>query len=122
MNFIINSFLALLSGIILHPIHVSICEINHSIQQERLEIKIRIFADDFEDVLEERTGLRTKLGTIDELPDTDKFVEDYLKEKITVSINDTLQSVEYVGKELDDLAMVCYLYIPNVKMKNCTCI
>lgn len=98
-----------------HPIHVSVCEINHHPVEEYIEIKIRIFADDFEDVLEERTGLRTLLNTEDELPKANDYIFEYLQEKFAISINGSVRSFEFVGKEYDELAAICTLKIRNVK-------
>ena len=57
-----------------HPIHVSVCEMNHKADREWLEITIKIFADDFQDVLEDRTGINTKIGTEEEHIQTNGLV------------------------------------------------
>ena len=97
-----------------HPLHVSVCEINHKAEKEWLEITIKIFADDFQDVLEDRTGINTKLGTEEEHIQANGFIYDYLKEKIKLKINDEIVSLQFVGKEVENLVTWCYLYVPNV--------
>ncbi len=115
MKFLLPIFLFLSSASFAHPIHVSVCEINHNAQKGWLEITLRIFTDDFEDVLEERTGVRTKLGTPQELAVTNDYIMDYIKEKFVVVVNDTLKSLVLVTKEYDEFATICKLYVPRVK-------
>jgi hypothetical protein len=115
MKFILPILLFLSSVCMAHPIHVSVCEINHNVQKGVLEVTIRIFSDDFEDVLEDRTGVRTKLGTSAELAKTNDYIMDYLRDNFSIIVNDTLKSLVFVTKEFDEFATICKLYVPRVK-------
>jgi hypothetical protein len=118
MKFLLPFFLFLSSVCAAHPIHVSVCEINHNAQKSILEITLRIFSDDFEDVLEERTGVRTKLATPQELAVANDYIMDYIREKFVVVVNDTLKSLVLITKEYDEFATICKLYVPRVKVVN----
>lgn len=115
MKLILPILLFLSSFCAAHPIHVSVCEVNHNAQKGWLEITIRIFADDFEDVLEDRTGIRTKLGTDEELPKTNDYILEYLQEKLSITVNDTFKTINLISKEVEDLATICKLYALDVK-------
>ncbi|MEZ5022938.1 MAG: DUF6702 family protein [Chitinophagales bacterium] len=97
-----------------HPLHVSVCEINHNAEKEWLEVTIKIFADDFQDVLEERTGIITHIGLPNEDVKTNDFIFDYLQEKIQININGEPREIKFSGKEVEDVSTWCYLYVPNV--------
>ncbi len=111
---ILLSVSAVFSSNAFHPLHVSVCEIKHNAEKGWLEITIKIFEDDFRDVLKDRTGIATKMGTDDEHVQTDEFILDYLQEKIQISINGESLELQYVGKEVEDVASWCYLYVPNI--------
>lgn len=117
---IIISFSSIFTTAEYHPLHVSVCEIKHNTESDWLEVTVRLFADDFQDVLENRTGIKTNLGTENEYKKTDDFIYDYLQEKIQIIVNGEYKVLQFIGKEidLDDLSTYCYLYIPNIKEIN----
>jgi hypothetical protein len=91
----------------LHPIHISVSEINYSEKDKALQITSRIFIDDLElsirterkedelDLIEPKNGLTTE-----------KMVSDYVLKHLAVN---------FLGMELEDPALICYIEIANVK-------
>lgn len=121
MSLLLNAFLSLtlfFSSHAFHPLHVSVCEMKHIPEKEWLEVTIKIFADDFQDVLEERTGINTHLGLPDEHEKANDLISDYLKEKIQININGKDRELKFVNKKVEDVATWCYLYVPDVKTIN----
>lgn len=112
---ILLSISAFFNSSAFHPLHVSVCEIKHNEEKDWLEITIKIFEDDFRDVLKDRTGIETKMGTEEEHIQTDGIIYEYLLEKIQISINGESVELQYIGKEVEDVASWCYLYVPDVK-------
>lgn len=101
---------------LLHPIHVSVTEIEYNEKNKSLEIVSRIFIDDLElsirgtkkdDLLD---LLRPATGTT-----TDQLVSDYLREHLRVKVDGKPAPINYVAHEIDDLAMVCYLEVEGVR-------
>lgn len=104
---------------LLHPIHVSVTEIEMDEKDKRLEIMMRVFADDLELTL--RKSLAKPELDILALPpaDVDKLVSIYLKDHFKISLDNKPQKINYLGHELDDLAFIFYIEVPNVrKWKN----
>ncbi|MCW5912696.1 MAG: hypothetical protein KIT62_16625 [Cyclobacteriaceae bacterium] len=100
----------------LHPIHLSVSEINYSEKNKALQITSRIFLDDLEesirlerndqslDVLEPGSGLTTK-----------QLISDYVLKHFTVKLDGKIQKMNFLGFEQEDPAVICYIEIENVK-------
>jgi hypothetical protein len=100
----------------LHPIHISVSEINYSEKDKALQITSRIFIDDLElsiraerkedelDILQPKNGLTTE-----------KMVSDYVLKHLAVKLDGKLQKLKFLGMELEEPALICYIEIENVK-------
>ncbi len=98
-----------------HPIHVSVCDIKHNETKNWMEITLKIFADDFEDVLKDMTDVQTYIGTENEHLETNSYIIDYLSRHLSFSIDGEKVAYTFIGKEVEELAVWCYLYIPEVE-------
>lgn len=99
-----------------HPLHVSVSEINYSEKDKALQITSRIFVDDLElsirnqrkepemDLLAPKNGLTTDL-----------LVSEYLKDHFRIKLDGKLQKMKLLGHEVEDVAIICYIEIENVK-------
>ncbi len=102
--------------LILHPIHISVSEINYSEKDKALQITSRIFIDDLElairamrneselDLLEPGNGLTTE-----------KLVSEYVIKHLAVKLDGKVQRLNFLGMEREDPALICYIEIENVK-------
>jgi len=100
----------------LHPIHVSVTDIEHNEKNRSLEITSRIFIDDLELSVRSRTGKETLdlLNPGNGLT-TDQLVKEYLDDHLRVTVDGKPARINYLAHEIDDAAMVCYLEIEGVK-------
>lgn len=101
---------------LLHPVHVSVTEVNYSEKHKSLQITSRIFIDDLElsiqkqlnqeslDIIEPKNGLTT-----------DQLVSAYLKDHLKITLDGKPAKINYLTHEIEDLAIICYLEIENVK-------
>ncbi|MFM7193380.1 MAG: DUF6702 family protein [Bacteroidota bacterium] len=99
-----------------HPIHLSVSEVNYSEKDKSLQMTSRIFIDDLElairsaikdedlDLLEPGKG-----RTIDQL------VGPYLSKHLRMKVDGKPVVMNYLGHELEDLAIICYIEFPGVK-------
>lgn len=103
-------FSAILFFNILHPLHVSVTEIEYDANKKALEMTMRIFLDDLE------TSIRNDL----QKPEmditapgpqytTDRLVEDYLKKHFKINVNGKEIEYEYLGHEVE--LPVIYMYV-----------
>jgi hypothetical protein len=100
----------------LHPIHLSVSEINYSEKDRALQITSRIFIDDLElsirtqrnepelDLIDPKNGLTTE-----------KMVSEYVMKHFAVKLDGKLQKMNFLGMEREDPALICYIEIENVK-------
>lgn len=100
----------------LHPIHISVSEINFSEKDKALQITSRIFIDDLElsiraelkedelDLIEPKNGLTTE-----------KMVSDYVLKHMAVKLDGKIQKLKFLGMELEEPALIGYIEIENVK-------
>lgn len=109
---LINFLLACL----LHPLHVSVTEIEYNEKSKSLQIISRIFIDDLElsirnklkdeslDLLEPKNGATT-----------DQLVSAYLKDHLRVRLDGKPARINYLAHEVEDIALICYLEIESVR-------
>jgi len=102
--------------LLLHPIHLSVSEINYSEKDKALQITSRIFIDDLE------TSIRKKLNQpeLDILKPnagqtTDQLVSTYINDHFKVKLDNKPQKLNYLGHEIEDAAIICYIEIEKVK-------
>ncbi|MBL7861216.1 MAG: hypothetical protein JNJ65_08640 [Cyclobacteriaceae bacterium] len=100
----------------LHPIHLSVSEINYSEKDKALQITSRIFLDDLEasirnqrnqqdlDILEPGAGITAE-----------QLIGEYVLKRFTVKLDSKIQRVNFLGFEREDPAVICYFEIENVK-------
>lgn len=108
-------FYALVFAGSLHPIHVSVTEIEYDEKDKALEVMMRIFIDDTETLMRERLkqpGLDImNPGTLS----VDKMLSDYIQTQFAVSLDNKAQTVKYIGHEKDGDVFIVYLEVNPVK-------
>jgi hypothetical protein len=100
----------------LHPIHISVTEINYNEKSKSLQITTRTFADELElgvraqrkeaelDLLEPKNGVTTK-----------QLIQDYYEAHLKIKIDGKPVKLNFLGFEKEDISIVSYIEIENVK-------
>lgn len=103
-------------ALVLHPLHVSVTEIEYDEKDKALEIMMRVFIDDLELTMRNRYNNPTLdiLNPPQELT-VDRMMGDYLKEHFRISLDNKVQKLNYLGHERDGEAFVFYIEVSNVK-------
>lgn len=109
---VINLLLILLTG---HPFHVSVCEIAYDEETRALQITQKIFLDDLELGLREYSGERFDITEKASEDKVNKLLEAYYPEKMQVLVNGKTRTFRYLGFEIEEDAMWCYLEIEKVR-------
>ena len=98
-----------------HPIHVSVTEIEMDEKDKRLEIMMRVFTDDLELSLRQATN-QPELDFLSlSEKGRDEIVAGYLKNHFKISLDGKAQKITYLGHEQEDPALIFYIEVPNVK-------
>lgn len=101
--------LLLSSAWLMHEFYVSITEVRYNPDTERFEVSIRIFPDDLDRALLERSGIHTQLATELEHEMADTLLISYLREDFSLEVNGVVLELNYLGKEPESDAIWCYL-------------
>ncbi|RAW03216.1 DUF6702 family protein [Pseudochryseolinea flava] len=105
----------LLSFLFVHPLHVSVTEIEFNEKNKSLEIMSRIFADDLEETLRKRTGNQTFDILAAPKETVNQLMTAYYNENLKVSLDGKAQVIHFLGHERDGDAFIFYIEIEKVK-------
>lgn len=114
MQFLIYLVSPFFYTLLLHPFHVSVCDLYFNQASQSLEITHRIFLDDLENALKEVHGRKINILKIAEEPEYETLVAAYLEEHFTIHIDGKTYDPEYLGYEVQDDAMWCYQEVSGV--------
>ncbi len=95
----------------MHKFYVSVTQIDYVAKKNRVEITSRIFIDDLNKVLEKKYNKKIHLASNREIPEAKDLVKSYLKEKMSVSINNKPVEMQFLSTEIDNDVLICYLKV-----------
>lgn len=107
-----------LTSVALHKFYVSVNQIDFIPKKKALEITSRIFIDDIDLALEKKYGKKFYLGTSKETSESLDFLKKYLKEKFSIKVNGHQKEIIFLGKEIEDNVLICYLTIKDIEKVN----
>lgn len=99
----------------LHPIHVSVTEVEYDEKDQTLEVMMRVFIDDLELTLRNQLG-QPELNILhpNNEHSTDQLVGEYLAEHFRISLDSKAQKAAYLGHEVEGEALILYVEVKNV--------
>jgi len=100
-----------LSSFTLHKYYISLTQIE--LKDNHLQIQMRVFLDDFEKEINNTFQKDFRLTTKYEIKNVDSFFYKHLQNKFQITINDSIQHYQYVGKEYESDAINFYLEIEH---------
>jgi len=74
-------------GILFHPHHVTVTNMDIDAQKGSIALSVKIFTDDLETVLHNRYDVHSWIGTSGEHPDSRRLLNEYVNERFSVSAN-----------------------------------
>ncbi len=98
----------------LHPLHVSVIEINHNAADKTLEISCKIFTDDFEKTLAKKNNTKVDLINPPNKAAMDSLVKKYLLSHLSIKANGKPVSFSYLGFEHEVEAVYSYIEVENI--------
>ena len=98
---------------LVHPFHISICEIEHDGETKSLQITSRIFQDDFETALEPASDVKDYFGEKHKA-EAEKALKSYFEEHLKVQVNNKPLKHKLLGYEIEDDVVWSYLEIQQV--------
>lgn len=105
---------AILSSFAAHKFYVSITKIEHSVENQSIQIINTMFIDDIEDVLQQRYDPSLILGAEVETKDVEELMQQYIMLKLKIEINGEAVNLEYVGHKYEADVVKTYLEVSDV--------
>jgi hypothetical protein len=102
----------------LHPFYVSVTDINHNQKTKSLEISSKIFFDDLESDIEKENNLRIDILKPQNKDLINDLIAKYLKKHLQIKVNGKTSSLKYLGYEIQEEAIWCYLEVENINKVN----
>lgn len=97
-----------------HPIFVSVTEIEHNAKDKTLEISCKIFTDDFEKTLRQQYNTHIDLLNPKEKAAMEKLVSDYVLKHLTVKADGKPATLQYLGYEQQEEGIESYYQVNNI--------
>jgi hypothetical protein len=88
----------------IHPVHVSVCNLEYSTRTRDMEIVLKVFRDDFEEIIHARFHQPFRLDSLTDSSRT--YMQVYLDAALQVHVNKKIRiGLELVSKELSEEAV-----------------
>jgi len=117
-HFFTNTLLIFLvfvfTGATMHPIYVSVTEIQHNAKDKSLEVSCKIFTGDFENILKSKTKSKINLLQPSDKKQMEFLVNQYIQQHLKIKVDGVLKSMEFLGYEQNEDAIQSYFEIENV--------
>ena len=99
----------------LHPIHISVCDIEYDPPTQALQVTHRLFLDDLESAINTRHGLYMDIAKPKDMAERDSLVQHYLLSNFEVSVDGRRLEKTFIGVEIVDDVLYGYIEIVSVK-------
>lgn len=98
----------------LHPIYISVTEIEHNVKERTLEVSCKIFTDDFEKTL--RMAYKTNVDLLKpkNRDAMNKLVNDYVQKHLSIDIDGKKAALKFIGYEEIEEGIYSYYQADNI--------
>ncbi|MGC4102552.1 DUF6702 family protein [Ferruginibacter sp.] len=102
----------------MHPIFMSVTEIELNSKEKTLEISCKIFTDDFEKTLRQNYNTTVDLINPKDKEAMNKLVNDYVQKHFTITVNGKKTSLQFIGYEKQEEGILSYYQASNITAVN----
>ena len=115
VQYLMMAFLIVVSsGASLHPIYVSVTEIEHNAKEKTLEVSCKIFTNDLENILRKQSTQHIDLINAANKDLANQLLRQYVQAHLKIWLSGRPQTLEYIGYEISEDAVWCYFQVDNV--------
>ena len=98
----------------LHPLFISVTEIEQNSKERTVEISCKIFTDDFEKTLRMNTKEKVDLLNPALKSQMDKLVNNYIQQHLIVQIDSRQVVMKFIGYEQQEEGITSYFQVDNI--------
>ena len=102
------------AGAVLHPLFISVTEIEHNKKEKTVEISCKIFTDDFEKTLRMNNKQKVDLLNPALKSQMEKLVNNYIQQHLIVQIDSRQVAMKFLGYEQQEEGITSYFQIDNI--------
>jgi hypothetical protein len=99
----------------LHPFHVSVCDIEFKRESKSVQVSQRIFLDDLEQALSKTFSVNLIIDDENTIEFRDSLIQVYVLEHLDMTFDGSEKKRAYVGNEVEEDAMWCYIEYSGIK-------
>jgi hypothetical protein len=100
--------------LVLHPLYISVTEINHNAKDKTLEISCKMFTNDLEATLEKTAHAKVDLSEPKDKKVTDKLITDYVGKHLQIKIDGKMVVLHFLGSEKEADGTWSYFQVNDV--------
>src|SRR5882757_3535962 len=82
-----------------HPLYLSVTDLKYSIKEKALQGSVKLFTNDLEDALKKTHRQTIDLINPKDTAKTKKILEEYLRKRLSINVNDEFKKYEFIGFE-----------------------
>ena len=98
----------------LHPLFISVTEIEQNSKERTVEISCKIFTDDFEKTLRMNTKDKVDLLNPAIKSQMEKLVNSYIQKHLIVQIDSKQVAMKFIGYEQQEEGITSYFQVDNI--------
>ncbi|WP_117882591.1 DUF6702 family protein [Aureibaculum luteum] len=98
-----------------HKYYISLIKIEFKSENESVQITMRIFIDDLQEVINKTNNISIELGVKDESKEYNSLISKYIKDNFKIKIDSKIYNYQYLGKEYENDIVYIYLELSNIK-------
>src|SRR5579859_322282 len=98
----------------LHPLYISVTEMNHNSKDKILEVSCKIFTNDLEAALEKMSGSHVDLSSAKDKAASDKLIGDYVVKHLRLKLDGKAAVLHFVGSEKENDGTWSYFQVNDV--------
>lgn len=103
----------------IHPVYMSVTEIEHNSKEHSLEISCKIFTNDFESQLKKGNSQKIDLLNPELKTKMNALVESYIQNHLKIRVNNNpISKMKFIGFEQVEDAIVSYFEINDINKVN----
>jgi len=100
--------------LLLHPLYITVTEINHNGKDKTLEISCKMFTNDFEAVLEKTSHAKVDLSEAKSKAANDKLIADYVEKHLQLKVDGRPVSLHFIGSEKEEDGTWSYFQVDGI--------
>ena len=97
-----------------HPVYLSVTEIEQNAQEKTLEVSCKVFTDDFEQALRKTYNAKIDLLEPRLKPSMNVIVNDYLQKHLIITVNGKTAQLKFLGYEQQEEGIVSFYEAADV--------